>query len=68
MFRDTQAVGQAAMPTLLIMLEREAPEDMETAKAVLEAVNLLCEVEEGQDEKVRLNHSCNMSLRAMLNV
>ena len=28
------------------MLERDAPEDMETAKAVLETLNLLCEVDE----------------------
>lgn len=30
------------------MLERDAPEDMDTAKAVLETLNLLCEVEESE--------------------
>lgn len=47
-----QDVGQAALPILLTMLERDAPEDMETAKAVLETLNLLCEVDESHDGKV----------------
>lgn len=42
----SQDVGQAALPILLIMLERDAPEDLETAKAVLETLNLLCEVDD----------------------
>jgi hypothetical protein len=36
------------------MLERDAPEDLETAKAVLETLNLLCEVDEAQEGKVCL--------------
>ena len=34
------------MPTLLGILERDAAEDTETAKIVLETLNVLCEVEE----------------------
>lgn len=36
-----------------MMLERDAPEDMDTAKAVLETLNMLCEVDEQQEGKVR---------------
>lgn len=35
-----------------MMLERDAPEDMDTAKAVLETLNMLCEVDEQQEGKV----------------
>lgn len=34
------------MPVLLGILEEDAPEDVETAKAVVETLSLLCEVEE----------------------
>lgn len=44
------------------MLERDAPDDMETAKAVLETLNSLCEVEEGVDGKVRQYGLCVHSL------
>lgn len=43
------------------MLERDAPEDMDTAKAVLETLNMLCEVED-QEGKVR--SYCNQNTLA----
>ena len=58
---DNQDVGQAALPILLTMLERDAPEDMDTAKAVLETLNMLCEVED-QEGKVR--SYCNQNTLA----
>lgn len=35
------------MPILLTILERDAPEDPEMGKTVLETLNVLCESEEG---------------------
>ena len=36
------------MPILLTILERDAPEDPEMGKIVLETLNVLCETEEGK--------------------
>ena len=47
-----QEVGIRALPILLGVLQEDAPEDIETAKAVVETLSLLCEVEE-LDGKVR---------------
>jgi hypothetical protein len=41
-----QEVGSRALPILLGVLQEDAPEDIETAKAVVETLSLLCEVEE----------------------
>jgi hypothetical protein len=48
-----QEVGSTVMPTLLTILERDAAADPELAKTVLETINVLCEVEEGDSNKVR---------------
>ena len=44
--RKSQDVGLAVLPVLVTILERDAPEDSETAKIVLETLNVLCEVED----------------------
>lgn len=41
-----QEVGSRALPILLGVLQEDAPEDVEIAKAVVETLSLLCEVEE----------------------
>ncbi|SCZ90568.1 BZ3500_MvSof-1268-A1-R1_Chr1-3g02071 [Microbotryum saponariae] len=46
-------VGQRALPILLGVLEEDAPEDVEMAKAVVETLSLLCEVEEVDSRPVR---------------
>ncbi|SCV68561.1 BQ2448_682 [Microbotryum intermedium] len=52
--RDWKSVvGQRALPILLGVLEEDAPEDVEMAKAVVETVSLLCEVEEVDSRPVR---------------
>lgn len=47
-----QDVGSRALPILLGVLEEDAPEDVEIAKAVVETFSLLCEIEE-VDGRVR---------------
>ncbi|GAA6058533.1 hypothetical protein JCM10212_006972 [Sporobolomyces blumeae] len=52
--RDWKAeVGSRALPILLGVLEDDAKEDVETAKAVVETLSLLCEVEEVDGRPVR---------------
>lgn len=46
-------VGARALPILLGVLEEDAPEDVEIAKAVVETFSLLCEVEEVDGRTVR---------------
>lgn len=41
-----------------MMLERDASEDMDTAKAVLETLNLLCEVEESEIKVGQKHQTC----------
>lgn len=41
-----QEVGARALPILLGVLQDDAPDDIETAKAVVETLSLLCEIEE----------------------
>ncbi|GAA5859616.1 hypothetical protein JCM1840_006374 [Sporobolomyces johnsonii] len=52
--RDWKAeVGSRALPILLGVLEEDAGEDVEVAKAVVETLSLLCEVEEVDGRPVR---------------
>ncbi|KAI5478541.1 hypothetical protein MNV49_004798 [Pseudohyphozyma bogoriensis] len=52
--RDWKAeVGSRALPILLGVLEEDAPEDVEIAKAVVETFSLLCEIEEVDGRPVR---------------
>ncbi|GAA5926865.1 hypothetical protein JCM3775_007063 [Rhodotorula graminis] len=52
--RDWKAeVGSRALPILLGVLEEDAAEDTEMAKAVVETLSLLCEVEEHDGRPVR---------------
>ncbi|KAL8283699.1 hypothetical protein RQP46_005494 [Phenoliferia psychrophenolica] len=46
-------VGSRALPILLGVLEEDAPEDVEIAKAVVETFSLLCEIEEVDGRPVR---------------
>ncbi|GAA5832882.1 hypothetical protein JCM11251_000516 [Rhodosporidiobolus azoricus] len=46
-------VGSRALPILLGVLEEDAKEDLEMAKAVVETLSLLCEVEEVDGRPVR---------------
>ncbi|GAA5950474.1 hypothetical protein JCM3765_004560 [Sporobolomyces pararoseus] len=46
-------VGSRALPILLGVLEDDATQDVETAKAVVETLSLLCEVEEVDGRPVR---------------
>ncbi|GAA5899956.1 hypothetical protein JCM6882_007011 [Rhodosporidiobolus microsporus] len=46
-------VGSRALPVLLGVLEEDAKEDLEMAKAVVETLSLLCEVEEVDGRPVR---------------
>ncbi|ORY56205.1 p115 like vesicle tethering protein [Leucosporidium creatinivorum] len=46
-------VGSRALPILLGVLQEDAPEDVEIAKAVVETLSLLCEVEEVEGRPVR---------------
>ncbi|GAA5908041.1 uncharacterized protein JCM6883_004097 [Sporobolomyces salmoneus] len=46
-------VGSRALPILLGVLEDDAAQDVETAKAVVETLSLLCEVEEVDGRPVR---------------
>lgn len=48
-------MGSRALPILLGVLDEDAQQDTETAKAVVETLSLLCEVEESQDGRVSLH-------------
>lgn len=53
---NSQEVGERALPILLGVLQEDAPEDLEIAKAVVETLSLLCEVEE-VDGRVSTPHA-----------
>lgn len=57
-----QEVGSRALPILLGVLQEDAPEDVEIAKAVVETLSLLCEVEEVEGRvrcaSVPLHNTC----------
>lgn len=56
--RVLQEVGSRALPILLGVLQEDAPEDVEIAKAVVETLSLLCEVEEVDGRVSSRDNTC----------